>query len=449
MVFQDNTGVLRCLSLIVTCYLTIKLAKFTVSVAKISSKSTFQISYSSYDLITQKHVQGTQKLEKSSQQATQTPKSAKKPKTTQKPQIKRTPQTTQKPQKQHDLQPRSNLFSKNFLLGNFTTQFPFPVPEKMRTDFTTAILNCASGEIDCTNYQIAESKLAKIPLDIYKNVVLDGNLHTDFNKTKVYVNTTICAPGTGVNVVITPRDRNGNFKRYYGDKFIARLVWKRNEHYVPNFADLKKLNQSNYEHVVVPIEVKNDDEFEEYARYSGEVACVKPGVYHLQVIFLRSAEHQETMRRITNNNHMLNLGYQCALVEKILPTKNKLLSAECGAGLPFILSNLNTSICAVDNRLGDEWYVKMGLDMLRKSRREENYLIKSTSQEIPLCEHDLVIVFRRQSKNWSALVRNKLQGNIIFENEGYEQGWHGEVEICAVSYLKNYRISLLKYRIQL
>ena len=69
MVFQDRTGVLRCLSLIVTCYLTIKVAKFTVSVAKISSKSTFQISY---DLITQKNVQGTQQLEKPSQQTTQT-----------------------------------------------------------------------------------------------------------------------------------------------------------------------------------------------------------------------------------------------------------------------------------------------------------------------------------------------------------------------------------------
>ena len=143
MVFQDNTGVLRCLSLIVTCYLTIKLAKFTVSVAKISSESTFQISY---DSITQKNVQGTQQLEKPSQQTTQKPKTTKKPQTTQKPQIKRTLQTTQKPQKQHDLKPRSDLFSKNFLLGNFTTQFPFPVPEKMRTNFITAILNCASGD---------------------------------------------------------------------------------------------------------------------------------------------------------------------------------------------------------------------------------------------------------------------------------------------------------------
>ena len=71
--------------------------------------------------------------------------------------------------------------------------------------------------------------------------------------------------------------------------------------------------------------------------------------------------------------------------------------------------------------MGDEWYVKMGSDMMEKSEREENYLIKSTSQEIPLCEHDLVNVVRRQSNNWSRMVRNKIQGSIIFENEGYEQ----------------------------
>ena len=75
---------------------------------------------------------------------------------------------------------------------------------------------------------------------------------------------------------------------------------------------------------------------------------------------------------------------------------------KCGPGLSFVLTNLNRYLCAVDDRLGREWYVAMSDKVVAEYSLNGNidsFLIGSTSQKVPMCEHDLASVARRHVQN--------------------------------------------------
>ena len=343
--------------------------------------------------------------------------------------VEPTVESTLPPNFTSSINPENDVFLNDFLQNKFTKKLPYTISDELARslNYTTEIMECATGNIDCTNFPIARSNLVNIPTEIYKKLTHNQTLHTDYTKTdvvtEIYDNT--------VKVVITPKDSYGNQKKYHGDKFIARLFYRG-----------KNGTQNDYSHIImINLEHKIDENGGVY--YIGENRMSKIGVYEVQVYFLRSAEFQDTIRRVMNGFYTHNLQYSCGMMTPLLDNqktnrsswvkKHVMVWNPCGAGLNFIYANLGRDICAIDKTLGKEWFVLMGQRAVNKRIASASdssiFRINSPDQEVPLCDDEFVNIFKSPATTHYNVIRRS-DNNFIHENEGYEEKIYSRNVTC-------------------